>query len=473
MLLAVAALISLVATAWISARSTRVIAGSIAALDHTRDVLQKNNRVGATLAEAESGARAYALTGAPHLRRDFEKAAAAFQSSTAALASTVTAEDGQRSSIEALTPLVAPRLALLRQLIAQRDQGAPPAALSATVFEGDRVTRSIIGTTDEIRSTALRRFHQQTQTAESELHVARDAPWVMCSLAVTMLVVMFVSVVQAFRAELSSRDDLQRAIAQEHLARQRAEDADQMKDRFLATLSHELRSPLAAIIGWCGLLASAQSRDELLDEGLTNINEAAHRQSRLVEDLLDTTRIVAGKLTLCLEETEVGRVIETAVAAIAPAAQEKGVRIVKSFEVRPTLLADAGRLEQVISNLIGNAIKFTPAGKTIEVTLRSTRTHIQITVRDEGEGIAPELLPVIFDRFRQARQSGARQAGLGLGLSIVKNLVELHGGVVRAESEGVGRGTTFTVELPIGSPEARSGQQVSSPMSGPALVAQA
>lgn len=279
---------------------------------------------------------------------------------------------------------------------------------------------------------------------------ATYGPWAMCGIAAIMLAWILVHVRATQERAREMRAELQRAVRQEHAAREGAEQADHKKDQFLATVSHELRTPLTSIIGWCGLLSDAKARQTLLDEGLASIAQAARVQSQLVEDLLDVSRIIAGKLEPRLEDVNAVDVIENAIASVAPSARAKCITISKAVEGQPrTLRADATRLEQVAWNLLSNAIKFTPANGSIAVALRWSESRLEITVTDTGEGIGPDLLPYIFDPFRQGQSSGTRKGGLGLGLSIVKSLVELHGGAVRAESAGAGAGATFIVELPV------------------------
>lgn len=285
---------------------------------------------------------------------------------------------------------------------------------------------------------------------ESARRFATYGPWSMCLIAVILLALTLMYVDTKLTRARESRADLLRIVRQEHAAREGAEEADHRKDQFLATVSHELRTPLTSIIGWCGLLSDEKARQTLLDEGLTSIAQAARVQSQLVEDLLDASRIIAGKLEPRLADVNPVEVLGNAIASVAPSARAKGITISKVVEGQPRMFrADATRLEQVAWNLLSNAIKFTPENGSIAVVLRWTESSLEITVRDTGEGIAPDLLPYIFDPFRQGHAGGTRKGGLGLGLSIVKSLVELHGGAVRAESAGAGAGTTFIVELPF------------------------
>ncbi len=237
----------------------------------------------------------------------------------------------------------------------------------------------------------------------------------------------------------------------ERAARNELLRAAQLKDEFLATLSHELRTPLNAILGWAQILNGRAVSGPELYRGLEVIERNARAQARLISDLMDVNRIVSGRLRLDVKPLDPVQVIGAAVESLAPAAEEKQLVFeVELPEHGPVLSGDPGRLEQVAWNLISNAIKFTPPGGRVSVRLEQGVQHVRFSVQDTGSGIAPEFLPHIFERFRQGDPSITRRhGGLGLGLSIVRQLVELHGGRVWAESEGEGRGSTFTVELPV------------------------
>ena len=230
-----------------------------------------------------------------------------------------------------------------------------------------------------------------------------------------------------------------------------AQEANRLKDEFLATLSHELRTPLTAILGWAHLLRGGQVRGEEAERALETIERNARAQSQLIDDLLDVSRIVTGKLRLELTPVSPDSFIEPALEAVRPAARAKGVRLRKVIDAGVgALVVDPARLQQVVWNLLSNAVKFTPNGGSVEVRLERVGSHIEIAVADTGAGIVPEFLPHVFERFRQADQKTSRRhGGLGLGLSIVRHLVELHGGSVRADSAGEGAGSTFTVTLPV------------------------
>ena len=241
---------------------------------------------------------------------------------------------------------------------------------------------------------------------------------------------------------------LQRAEALARAAQAQGEQASRMKDEFLATLSHELRTPLNAILGWSQLIRQRPDA-QMIEEGLSIIERNTRVQVQLIEDLLDMSRIISGKLRLDFEITDIATFIDAAIETVGPAAKAKGVELRRVVIGKSFVAGDANRLQQVIWNLLSNAIKFTPAGGHVEVRAGRHDSRISISVADSGQGIKSEFLPHAFERFRQADGSTTRpQGGLGLGLAIVKNLVELHGGTVEASSAGENQGSTFTIMLP-------------------------
>jgi len=240
-------------------------------------------------------------------------------------------------------------------------------------------------------------------------------------------------------------------ITEQGMARRQSEEANRLKDEFLATVSHELRTPLTAILGWAHMLRTGQyAFDRRAGAALETIERNARAQAQIIDDLLDVSRIITGKLRLDVRAVEPDSFIDAAVEAVRPAAEAKGVRVQKLMDAGlASVSGDPVRLQQVVWNLLSNAIKFTPSGGRVQVRMERAGSHIEIAVSDTGIGIAPDFLPHVFDRFRQADgRTTRRHGGLGLGLAIVRHLVELHGGTVRAESEGEGHGSTFTVTLP-------------------------
>jgi len=230
-----------------------------------------------------------------------------------------------------------------------------------------------------------------------------------------------------------------------------AQAANRAKDEFLATLSHELRTPMTSILGWARLLKMGGLEESTVNEAIESIEKSARSQAQLIDDLLDVSRITLGKLQLSIEDVDLDEIVTSAVRAVQPAANAKGVRIRVDLDAaHPHLPGDPNRLQQVVWNLVNNAVKFTPPGGAVRVESIHDTEQIELRVSDTGEGMAPEFLPHIFDRFRQADSTTTRRfGGLGLGLAIVKQIIELHGGSVTASSEGLGLGATFRVVLPI------------------------
>jgi len=252
-----------------------------------------------------------------------------------------------------------------------------------------------------------------------------------------------------------TEDERNQLLASERAARSEAERTAHIKDEFLSTLSHELRTPLNAIVGWIGVLKQDRST-ETLTKAVDVIDRNSRRQSQMIDDLLDVSRIVSGKLRLDVQRVDLGAVIEEAIASAQPGADAKGVRLITLLGAPEIVQGDPVRLQQVVWNLISNAIKFSNRGGAVQVTLDQAGSHARLQVRDRGLGISVELLPHIFQRFRQGDSSSTRRhGGLGLGLAIVENLVEMHGGSVEAASDGPGKGALFTVRLPLASSTSR------------------
>jgi two-component system CheB/CheR fusion protein len=238
-------------------------------------------------------------------------------------------------------------------------------------------------------------------------------------------------------------------LEQEQLARQQAEKANRVKDEFLANLSHELRNPLTPILAWAQMLRCGKLKEAETHRALEVIERSAQAQSQLIEDLLDISRITNGKLPLSISPIDLQVVVQRALEGVQLSATAKHLEIVSHLN-SATVLGDRDRLQQVLWNILSNAIKFTPAGGRVEIVMQDLENHAEVRVTDTGKGIAPELLPYIFDRFRQGDSSTTKtDQGLGLGLSIVYHLVQLHGGTVQADSPGKGQGATITLRLPL------------------------
>ncbi|MFL6336723.1 MAG: ATP-binding protein [Pyrinomonadaceae bacterium] len=248
-----------------------------------------------------------------------------------------------------------------------------------------------------------------------------------------------------------SEAEREKILLREQAARAEAEAANRLKDDFLSTLSHELRTPLTSIIGWTNLMRGGKVKGEVQAQALETIERNAKIQSRLIDDLLDLSRIISGKLLLETREVDLNTVVSNSIEVVRPAANAKGIQL--TYECEPggkTISGDSARLQQVAWNLLSNAVKFTPEGGGVSVRLAREGARVKFSVSDTGRGIAAEFLPHVFDRFRQADSATTRaHGGLGLGLAIVRHLAELHGGEVRAESAGEDQGSTFSVTFPL------------------------
>jgi signal transduction histidine kinase/CheY-like chemotaxis protein len=317
------------------------------------------------------------------------------------------------------------------------------------------------------------------------LYTFRIIPAERIEAALFLIIGVLVSILSQARLSLLAKR--QQLLASEQEARQTAEDArraaedaSRLKDEFLSTVSHELRTPLNSINGWALMLRAGRLDAAQSERALDTIVRSAKSQNQLIDDLLDVSRIITGKMRLDIATLKLGPVIEAAMETVRPAAEAKGIHLSAQLDpAADTMSGDAGRLQQVVWNLLSNAVKFAPDGGRVEARLTRADSHVEIVVADNGQGINPEFLPYVFERFRQEDAGTNRhKGGLGLGLAIVRHIVELHGGTVRVASEGLGKGATFTVTLPVAhtpavSPEelrAREPEWRSAPANLPSLA---
>jgi PAS domain S-box-containing protein len=267
----------------------------------------------------------------------------------------------------------------------------------------------------------------------------------------------YVSIMRDITTRKRTEKELAELLTRERAARADAEKANRLKDEFLATLSHELRTPLNAVIGWSRMLKAGRLDSESSEHAIEVIERNALAQKQIIEDILDVSRVITGKLKLHLGPVDLVSVVNAALDAVRPAVEAKDIRVETHYQQGLKIIAgDADRLQQVVWNLLSNASKFTPVGGLVGVRVTQNETYAHIEVSDTGPGIAAEFLPHVFERFRQADGSTTRiHGGLGLGLAIVRHLVELHGGVIGAENVTSGSGAIFTVKLPLPSTELR------------------
>ena len=316
----------------------------------------------------------------------------------------------------------------------------------------------------KILSHSLHRYILPTAPAESPAEQMPQRGQI-APLTAADGIVGTVTIVEDVSERVASERELRARIAAAERARTTAENASRVKDEFLATLSHEIRTPLNAVLGWTRILRSRGYDRATVERAMEVIDRNASAQLTLISDMLDMARIAAGKVRLEVRDLELAPLALAAMDVVKPAADAKGVRLVTDFAAVPMVKGDHDRLLQVVWNLLSNAVKFTDSGGTVTTAIRGDDRVVQLIVTDTGQGIPREFLPQVFERFKQADSSSARRhGGLGLGLALVRELVELHGGIVNADSPGPGHGSSFVVQLP-------AAEHVRLPSNAPASVA--
>ena len=399
------------------------------------------------------------LEAAGHARERAERAARDYEGRLSALVNQPTAGLAQ-TDLEGRFVLVNRRY---RELVGRGPDEKTDGSFADTVHVRDR-DRAV---------AALRGLTVDAPEAAVETRYARadgSLRWVDVSLSLvreageprSIAIVAFDATGRHAAEEAARAGHLERGelLASERKARQEAEAASQAKDEFLAVISHELRTPLNTLRLWAGVLRNGPRDAQTIARAVDTIDRNAILQARLIEDLLDVSRIVSGRLRLAIERMDLVRVITEAIETVRPAAENKAITLTTELDAKAgPVLGDATRLQQVVWNLLSNAVRFTPAGGRVAVGLRRVGPEAELTVSDSGRGMAPGLLPRVFDRFRQGESGTMRShGGLGLGLSIARQIVELHGGTIRAASPGEGHGATFTATLPlVASPSLRPG----------------
>ncbi|HXE53878.1 MAG TPA: ATP-binding protein [Tepidisphaeraceae bacterium] len=433
---------------------------------HSQTILDRLHQVYSALQEAEAAERGYLLAGDVQFLQTYRGTAGTIPGQVTELSSLLKADPDQAQQLRKLIGRVDRELADLENAVGRRNSGAADAR--AQVNNTDRGERSMLAIRDSIRTMESQEVRTMTRRAATASDSSRESMlWFLTLSGVDLL--LLVSGFVLLNRHMSRREraeeragrlneDLQRkneelraAQEQMRLAKEAAEEANRSKDQFLATVTHELRSPLSAILLWARVArnnAPAQSPD--LAEALDGIEKAARTQSHLVEDLLDVSRMVHGKLRVRLGPLDLRDVARASFEDHRLAARAREIDLKAELgEADIPVLGDEHRLRQVIGNLLSNAIKFTPAGGRVRLTAGCADGNAYIRVEDTGKGISAEFLPHLFERFTQADPTVARErTGLGLGLAIVQHIVQLHGGSVSASSEGLGRGSTFTVVLP-------------------------
>jgi signal transduction histidine kinase/ActR/RegA family two-component response regulator len=402
------------------------------------------------LRDAAAGQRNFLLTGRPEYLQPFYSGRTAIAIHLRRLEALTDGNPVQRKRVRNLGVAIDGKLSEIEETLAKYRTQGPQAAMQdvLTGHGGDQMTTARrIAQAIQMDEERSRTLHRAAATRSSERATVMT---VLTSVVAALLLVLILGQIgRTTRAEQHARERAEAAHAAEIKARMAADTANRVKDEFIATVSHELRTPLTAILGWSQVLADTEDRVEL-KEGLQAIHSCAIAQKRLIDDLLDVARIMSGKMRLSIRTINIAEVTRAGVDSVRPAAEAKGIKLAVHVDERIRMAADPDRLQQVVWNLVANAVKFTPRGGAIDVRVQRSESHAVISVSDSGEGITADFLPHVFEPFRQADASKAREhKGLGLGLGIVKSLVEAHGGTIRVSSGGKGQGATFLVALPI------------------------
>jgi signal transduction histidine kinase/CheY-like chemotaxis protein len=424
--------------------------------EHTQNVIGTVARTYRLTVDHETALRGYLLTGGPLHLQPFTTAAGELDDATARLERLVADNPVQLARVRELIAAIADwkRMAA-DKMVGWRDgqpMPLPGGGTPAVQDEGKRLMDGIRRRVDIIAAEERRLLAERDATLvrhTRQLLLGGGLTVVLLGGVITVILGGQIRAIEAiYRQALREREASEE---RERSARREAEGANQAKDQFLATVSHELRTPLTAILGWSRLLRSDRSDADRQRRAIEAIERNSVAQAQLIDDLLDVSRIVSGKLRLDLQETDLHKVIEAAIDSVRPAMEARQIRFHTIVDpgVAP-MLGDPNRLQQVVWNLLSNAIKFTPKDGKVQLAVQRINSHVELTVRDSGQGIEPAFLPRLFQRFQQADSSESRaHGGLGLGLAITRHLVELHGGTIEAASNGPGEGSSFTVKLPV------------------------
>ena len=413
----------------------------------------------AAYVDAETGVRGYLLMGEETYLEPYQAARATIERSDLRLKSSLNPEKQLAELRGRIEVLGSQRMAALgRTLSEQREHGPEAAVAMIRQGHGRELMDDIRDLAAQLDAELEATMNGLLATAEQRLAFTTFVYFATSIVVAASLIALFFLTRRQFAeretlagAERAARDRVESLLASERAAHSEATHANKLKDEFLAVVSHELRTPLNAILGWTTLLRDGAEDAQELKEGLDTIDRNAHAQARLIDDLLDVSRIVSGKVRLRICEVDLRALALAVVDGLRPAAEARGVKIALSANDEAVeVLGDPDRLQQVVWNLVSNAIKFTPRGGEVELSVARSGSAVALDVRDTGQGVRPEFLPRIFDRFSQQDASTTRgQSGLGLGLSITRHLVELHGGTITARSAGEGQGATFHVEIPM------------------------
>jgi signal transduction histidine kinase/ActR/RegA family two-component response regulator len=454
----IVALSAILSIGFVSYTELTTLADSSASVQRSYDVLQTLDDLESALTNSEANQRGFLLTRDAYYLTQYDAAVAQIRLAVSELRRLCAEEPSTAAPVGQLSRLANAQLDDLQTTLHAQGNGRVTLEHMA-----DGAGTRVMGAFRRYSADLDAEQRRLLATRRAEEHEARTTSEGVLIGTILLSLIFVGAAAWISRRFDERRRQLEREIAErrraeeyreallvsERTARAEAERATRLKDEFVATLSHELRTPLNAIVGWASILRSDR-RPTSVAQGMEVIERNAKAQAQMIEDLLDMSRIVSGKLRIDLQLIDPTAVLKAAIATIRPTADAKEIELRATLEAVGMISSDAGRLQQIIWNLLTNAIKFTPRHGSVRVAVRSVDGQVEIAVTDTGQGISPEFLPHVFDRFRQADASTTRRhGGLGLGLSIVKSLVEMHKGTVSARSDGEGQGATFTVRLPL------------------------
>ena len=435
----------------------RVLRDQNGRIEHTLEVQRELDAVLIAESEADANVRAFLLTASPQVLETVRQTQQSATERLNRLMTLVADNPPQQQRVSALRDAVETRRQRVDRVIAVRQSGSIDQAMAearaADTTAPREAVRRIISEMEQEEGQLLAARRETANGAYVNAVNGRVGSGIVS--AVLLIGIVLTAGLHARskalreQALIASEQRANESASREQEARSEAERANREKDQFLAVLSHELRTPLNAVLGWTQILQAAEPTEPTIVRALTSIRRNAELQQRLVEDLLDVSRIISGKLPFEREVFDLRTSIAAALESVRPSAETKGVSLEARLDTTPQALGDAGRIQQVAANLLSNAIKFTPKGGHVAVTLEDGGDVAVLEVADNGAGLQPDLQPHIFERFRQGDGSTTRaHGGLGLGLAIAKHIVEAHGGAIAANSDGPETGATFRVRLP-------------------------
>jgi signal transduction histidine kinase len=434
----------LIGTLVVGLANLRTVHVTSEAVAQTHSVKVAFQHVLTTIVDAETGERGFIITGAASYLEPYDRAREAIAAEFERAGALIANDHEQRADFDQLSGTVELKLRELAEAIRQRrESGFSAAQAQVATNVGKRTMDGIraIVARMEAREDAL--LAARTAQAERSYGVALVTGFISTAMALVALIALFFGTLAVGTTRLIAT---RAANAQQ----QQLREALRQKDDFVAVVSHELRTPTNTIVGWARMLADHTMSAERSKKAIDAIGRNAESLHQLIGDLMDTSQLVSGRMRLSIDAVNLEEVVRDAMDAVRLSAENKGVGLTEVIQSDLQLMkGDPGRLKQVVWNLLANAIKFTPGGGVVTLTLASFDAGVRLTVHDTGEGIDASFLPHVFERYRQAAPGTQSRRGIGLGLAIVRHLVELHGGTVSAQSAGLGQGSTFVIELPL------------------------